>query len=84
MRLPQKYEEVSYALSHSSDTVAEKLLERMSDLSHQLDVTGSWDRDASAKAVLDRLGLDDMEAKVGTLFGGQRKRVALARPVALG
>lgn len=83
LRLLHDYEEVSHALSHSTDTVDEKLLERMSDLSHQLDVTGGWDREASAKAVLDRLGLDDMEAKVGTLSGGQRKRVALARALVL-
>ena len=82
LRLLHDYEEVSYALSKVDD-VDETLLKRMSDLSHQLDVTGGWDREASAKAVLDRLGLKDMEAIVGTLSGGQRKRVALARALVL-
>ena len=31
-----------------------------------------------AKSMLSRLGLDDFDRKVGTLSGGQRKRVALA------
>ena len=31
-----------------------------------------------AKAMLNRLGISDFEQKVGTLSGGQRKRVALA------
>ena len=83
LRLLHDYEEVSFALAHSGSGVDEALLKRMSDLSHQLDVTGGWDREASAKAVLDRLGLTDMDALVGTLSGGQRKRVALARALVL-
>ena len=83
LRLLHDYEEVSFALAHSGTGVDEALLKRMSDLSHQLDVTGGWDREASAKAVLDRLGLTDMDALVGTLSGGQRKRVALARALVL-
>jgi ABC transport system ATP-binding/permease protein len=81
LRLLHDYEEVSRALAagHSD----EKLLERMSDLSHQLDVTGAWDREASAHAILDRLGIVDTEALVGTLSGGQRKRVAMARALLL-
>ncbi len=83
LRLLHDYEEVSNALSLAGDALDETLLERMSNLSHQLDVTGGWDREASAKAVLDRLGLRDMDAIVGTLSGGQRKRVALARALVL-
>lgn len=83
LRLLHDYEEVSNALSQAGDALDERLLERMSNLSHQLDVTGGWDREASAKAVLDRLGLRDMDAIVGTLSGGQRKRVAMARALVL-
>ena len=31
-----------------------------------------------SKTILTRLGITDFEAKIGTLSGGQRKRVALA------
>jgi ABC transport system ATP-binding/permease protein len=61
----------------------EALLTRVSDLSHQLDVTGGWDLEANARAVLDRLGITDTEARVGTLSGGQRKRVAMAGALVL-
>jgi ATP-binding cassette subfamily F protein uup len=83
LRLLHDYEEVSYALAQAGSVIDDKLLALMSDLSHQLDVTGGWDREASAKAVLDRLGLRDMDALVGTLSGGQRKRVVLARALVL-
>ena len=82
LRLLHDYEEVSHALE-KSDGVDDDLLARMADLSHQLDVTGGWDREANAHAILDRLGLTDTDALVGTLSGGQRKRVALARALLL-
>jgi ATP-binding cassette subfamily F protein uup len=82
LRLLHDYEEASFALT-TGEEIDEKLLDRVSELSHQLDVTGGWDREASARAVLDRLGLKDMNARVGTLSGGQRKRVAMARALVI-
>jgi ABC transport system ATP-binding/permease protein len=38
-----------------------------------------WDVEARARAVLDRLGVADVEDAVGHRSGGQRKRIALAR-----
>lgn len=37
-----------------------------------------WDLESQAKAMLNRLGITDHGAKVETLSGGQKKRVALA------
>jgi len=82
LRLLHDYEEASHQLSTTTE-LDEALLARVSELSHQLDVTGGWDREASAHAILDRLGLTDIGALVGTLSGGQRKRVALARALLL-
>ncbi|NNF56822.1 MAG: ABC-F family ATP-binding cassette domain-containing protein [Rhodothermaceae bacterium] len=82
LRLLHDYEATAHALA-TSDGSDERLLARVADLSHQLDVTGGWDREASARAILDRLGLTDTDALVGTLSGGQRKRVALARALLL-
>ena len=37
-----------------------------------------WDIESQAKTMLNRLGITDHEALMGTLSGGQKKRVALA------
>ena len=54
------------------------LLHRMSDLQHELEINGGWEIEANARAVLTKLDITDTSAKMGTLSGGQRKRVALA------
>lgn len=38
-----------------------------------------WNTESEAKTVLNKLGILDHEAKIDTLSGGQKKRVALAR-----
>ncbi|MFB0846293.1 ABC-F family ATP-binding cassette domain-containing protein [Paenibacillus oleatilyticus] len=45
----------------------------------RMDATGAWDASTTAKTVLTRLGIRDFGQKIGTLSGGQRKRVAMAR-----
>ena len=82
LRLLHDYEEAAHKLAVGTH-VDEKLLARISDLSHQLDVSGGWDREAGARAILDRLGLSEIDAPVEMLSGGQRKRVALARALVL-
>jgi ATP-binding cassette subfamily F protein uup len=52
LRLLHDYEEAAHALSHDADP-DERLLSRVSDLGHQLDVTGGWDREVEARAILD-------------------------------
>ncbi|MDX1613145.1 MAG: ABC-F family ATP-binding cassette domain-containing protein [Candidatus Promineifilaceae bacterium] len=53
--------------------------QRLAQVTDELDRTGGWAAEAEAKAVLSRLGIDDFEAPLATLSGGQAKRVALAR-----
>ncbi len=40
--------------------------------------TNTWQAESEAKTILTRLGIYDFDAIIGTLSGGQRKRVALA------
>ncbi|MEO6392979.1 MAG: ABC-F family ATP-binding cassette domain-containing protein [Pyrinomonadaceae bacterium] len=86
MKLIADYEAVCHDLSLTAETQTSgrvppadpKLLERMSDLQHELEISGGWDIETNARNVLTRLGIDDTGAKMGQLSGGQRKRVALA------
>jgi ABC transport system ATP-binding/permease protein len=80
-RLLHDYEAAVHQLE--TDGNDPELLARLAELSHQLDVTGGWDIEANATAVLARLGITDTDAVVATLSGGQRKRVALARALVL-
>lgn len=56
----------------------EKLLKRVSDLAEQLEISGAWGLEVELKAILNELGITQLNAKMATLSGGQRKRVALA------
>jgi len=77
MRLLRDYEETSHALQTEPANTA--LQSRLTTLSAELDQTAGWAAEANAKTILTQLGIPDFAAKVGTLSGGQRKRVALAR-----
>jgi ATP-binding cassette subfamily F protein uup len=58
------------------------LMARMETLQHELDSRGAWAYEAQAEKVIDRFGLDP-DANVGTLSGGQKKRLALAQALAV-
>ncbi|MFN3598049.1 MAG: ABC-F family ATP-binding cassette domain-containing protein [Rubricoccaceae bacterium] len=82
LTLLRDYEAAARALEASGGADPDGLA-RVADLAHRLDVTGGWDLEATARAVLDRLGLPDPAQPVGALSGGGRKRVALARALVL-
>jgi ABC transport system ATP-binding/permease protein len=81
LRLLHDYEEACVVLE--ADPTNLTALERVTDLSHELDVTGGWDLESNARAVLDRLGITEMTARVAELSGGQKKRIALAAALVL-
>jgi ATP-binding cassette subfamily F protein uup len=55
-----------------------RVLERIATLAHQLEATGAWNLETNARTVLSQLGISDTGAQMGSLSGGERKRVALA------
>jgi ATP-binding cassette subfamily F protein uup len=76
MKLIRDYEAACHDLAVAGAN--EKLLEKVSALQHELEISGGWEIETNARNVLTRLGIHDTAAKMKTLSGGQRKRVALA------
>ena len=76
MKVLRNYEQTLNALEHDSDN--EKLTQQLLDLSAQMDEQDAWQLESEAKAILNKLGIHDFSAKVSSLSGGQRKRIALA------
>ena len=77
MNLLRDYERACHELSHGTGAETH-LLQRVTELAHELETHGAWDAENNARAILQRLGISDTNALVDTLSGGQRKRVALA------
>ncbi len=77
MALVKAYEEISDKLSHGQGD-QDLLLSQLSNVSERMDQTGAWDLETNAKIILTKLGINDLEAKIGSLSGGYRKRIAIA------
>ncbi len=56
--------------------------EKLPGIIQQMDDHKAWDYEVSVKQILFRLKLTDLNALIGTLSGGQKKRVALAKVLA--
>lgn len=52
--------------------------EKLAKITNDMDVMNAWNLESEARTVLTKLGSCDFNAKVGTLSGGQKKRIALA------
>lgn len=56
----------------------ENLTQKLLDVSAKMDQHNAWQLESEAKAILNKLGIHNFSARVGSLSGGQRKRIALA------
>jgi len=55
------------------------LLERQAKLQDAIDTAGGWELERKLEIAADALRLPPWEAKIGTLSGGEKRRVALCR-----
>ena len=76
-----EYHAVSHRMSEGEGEQA-ALLARLDTLQHELEARGAWACEAQAERVIARFGLDP-DALVGSLSGGQKKRLALAQALAV-
>jgi ATP-binding cassette subfamily F protein uup len=76
-KLISDYHHLSHQLAEP-DADFEKLLEQMQPLQTALEAQNGWAVQARIETAIQRLDLDP-EAKIGSLSGGVRKRVALAQ-----
>ena len=76
-----EYHAVSHALGEP-EADHSRLLERMQVLQTELESRHAWSFEAQAERVIQRFSLD-ADTLVGTLSGGQKKRLALAQALAI-
>ena len=77
-RLVDRYNEVCAAFG-APDADIDALLAEQADLQSKIDAAGAWELDRTFEIAMDALRLPPGDADVGTLSGGERRRVALCR-----
>ncbi|MBE0663570.1 MAG: ABC-F family ATP-binding cassette domain-containing protein [Bacteroidales bacterium] len=67
----REYEQISLSTAHGRE-MPDELINRMDELQ-------AWNFEARIKEILGRFDLNDLNQNIGTLSGGMRKKVALAK-----
>ncbi|MBQ2777230.1 MAG: ABC-F family ATP-binding cassette domain-containing protein, partial [Peptococcaceae bacterium] len=76
MKIMRDYELTVELLEQHPDD--EALTQKLLELSAEMDRHNAWQLESEAKAILNKLGIHNVSARVGDLSGGQKKRIALA------
>ena len=80
MDVLNEYNEISLKfMEPMDDEQMNALIERQGELSEKIDHMGGWEIDAKLERAMDALNCPPSDAKVSTLSGGERRRVALCR-----
>lgn len=75
-----EYEKISESMAEPmDDDEMQKAMDRMGELQDQLDAADAWNLDQKMKLASDALCLPDDDRSIGTLSGGERRRVALCK-----
>jgi sulfate-transporting ATPase len=76
--LVDRFNEVCAAMG-DPDADFDKLLTEQAELQDRIDAAGAWDLDRTLEIAMDALRLPPGDARVATLSGGERRRVALCQ-----
>ncbi len=78
VNLLKEFEEINEAFGEP-DADFDKLLARQGEVQEKLDALDAWELDTRLERAMDALRCPPEDAKIGTLSGGERRRVALCR-----
>lgn len=76
MQTVREYEKALLELSNANNSETQRKFTLAEEAMNKQD---AWTADSEAKAILNKLGIDTLDKKIGELSGGQIKRVALAQ-----
>lgn len=71
-----RHEQISAELA--AGAASDQLLEEQAELTDLIEHLGGWTREHVALEMLQHLGVQEIDRPVGTMSGGERRRVALA------
>jgi energy-dependent translational throttle protein EttA len=77
--LLKEYEDVSNKIGESSPDEMEKLLDKQAQLQEKIEAANGWELENHLDIAMDALRCPPSDQKVGTLSGGEKRRVALCR-----
>ncbi|HEX8253279.1 MAG TPA: energy-dependent translational throttle protein EttA [Thermoanaerobaculia bacterium] len=76
--LLKEFDDINNAFG-DPDADMDKLMDRQAKVQDKLDATGAWDLDSKLEMAMDALRCPPGDTPVGTLSGGEKRRVALCR-----
>jgi energy-dependent translational throttle protein EttA len=78
VNLLKEFDEINEGFA-DPDADFDKLMERQGNVQEKLDAADAWELDSRLERAMDALRCPPSEAKISTLSGGEKRRVALCR-----
>jgi len=80
VKLLKEYEEINNSFANEmSDDQMQKLIERQAEVQEKLEAANAWELDSRLELAMDSFRCPPPDTKIGTLSGGEKRRVALCR-----
>ncbi|MCP9439017.1 MAG: energy-dependent translational throttle protein EttA [Nitrospira sp.] len=77
--LLKEYEAVSNQIGEADPDTMDKLLDKQAQLQEKIEAANGWELENELEIAMDALRCPPPDQKVGTLSGGEKRRVALCR-----
>jgi ATP-binding cassette ChvD family protein len=77
--LLKEYEDVSNKIGEADPDTMEKLLDKQAQLQEKIEAANGWELENELDIAMDALRCPPADQKVGSLSGGEKRRVALCR-----